>query len=247
MARLASIGFSGKHSSNLPAQSVSSFQGGHSREDFIRDLFEMHYERVYFFIAKRVSSDRAEDFAQDVFIRLLKHGNLERVEVTVSYLFKIADNLIKSSYGRDSRRRQLARNLRETVRVRSLEDSSQDVFGLLESDDIHEALTTLTQNERSAITLIVCQGLSYESAAVALGVSTTTLNNWKHRGVKKLREFGISTHEKTRSEHNGSRTSVSNPGIDTFRCREEQGAGSSKIRVQDEEHERGPYPFGRVG
>ena len=247
MARFASIGFSRKYTSGQNVESPSSFQGAHSREDFVRDLFEQHYERVYCFLAKRVSSDQAEDFAQDVFFRLIKHGNLERVDVTASYLFKIADNLIKSSYGRDSRRRQLARNLRETVRVRSLEDSSQDVFGLLESDDIHEALTTLTQNERSAITLIVCQGLSYESAAVALGVSTTTLNNWKHRGVKKLREFGISTHEKTRSEHNASRTSVSNPGIDTFRCREEQGAGSSKIRVQDEEHERGPYPFGRVG
>ena len=247
MARFASIGFSRKYTSGQNVESPSSFQGAHSREDFVRDLFEQHYERVYCFLAKRVSSDQAEDFAQDVFFRLIKHGNLERVDVTASYLFKIADNLVKSSFGRDLRRRRLADNLRETVRVRSLKDSSEDVSGCIESGNIQKALESLTQNERSAITLIVCQGLSYESAAAALGVSTTTLNNWKHRGVKKLREFGSSSHEKRRPECNSSRVSISNSSIDSFGCGQEQGTSTSEIRVQDEKHEGGPYPFGRVG
>jgi RNA polymerase sigma-70 factor (ECF subfamily) len=247
MARFASIGFSGKHTPGFSSHTGSLFQGNLSRADFIRELFELHYERVYCFLAKRMSSDRAEDFAQDVFIRLLKHGNLERVEVTASYLFKIADNLVKSSYIRDARRRELASNLRETVRVRSLDDSSQNVPGLIESGKIHEAMAILTRNERSAITLVVCQGLSYEAAAVALGVNTTTLNNWKHRGVKKLREFGSSTYEKRRPERIPSSTPVSNASLSALRCSKEQGSSSGKVGVQAEEHERGPFPFGRVG
>ena len=83
------------------------------RSAFVRDLFEAHYERVFCFLSRRVSAEHAEDLAQEVFFRLLKHRSLETVQVSRSYLFKIAENLVKNSVRRDARRRELASHLRE--------------------------------------------------------------------------------------------------------------------------------------
>jgi DNA-directed RNA polymerase specialized sigma24 family protein len=47
----------------------------------------------------------------------------------------------------------------------------------------------LTDNEQAAVRLIICRGLSYEQAARSLGVNVSTINNWKHRGVNKLRRI----------------------------------------------------------
>lgn len=171
-------------SSTLEVAPLSSEE----RRRLIRSAFETHYERVFFFLSRRVSAEQAEDLAQEVFFRLLKHSRLETIEITVSYLFKIADNLVKNTYKRDSRRRELAEQLQETERVRQLDSDNHDPSGFLDRDTLLEVMKELTANERSAITLIVCQGLSYESASMALGVSVTTINNWKHRGVRKLKQ-----------------------------------------------------------
>ena len=37
--------------------------------------------------------------------------------------------------------------------------------------------------------MIVWEGKSYDHAAQSLEVSVTTINNWKHRGLAKLRKF----------------------------------------------------------
>lgn len=158
------------------------------RSKFVRELFEAHYERVFCFLSRRVSAERAEDLAQEVFFRLLKHRSLETVEVSRSYLFKIAENLVKNSVRRDSRRRELACQLRELIRARDQGNSGGLKSVVIDHGSMDQALAVLTANERSAITLIVCRGLSYEAASIALGVSVTTINNWKHRGIKKLRE-----------------------------------------------------------
>ncbi|MFM7133611.1 MAG: sigma factor-like helix-turn-helix DNA-binding protein, partial [Planctomycetota bacterium] len=47
----------------------------------------------------------------------------------------------------------------------------------------------LEKDEQDAIRMIVCEGKSYQHAAEALGVSVTTINNWKHRGIVKLRRL----------------------------------------------------------
>jgi RNA polymerase sigma factor (sigma-70 family) len=54
---------------------------------------------------------------------------------------------------------------------------------------IDDALQQLSNDERDAIRLIIQDGKSYTHAAKALGVTVTTINNWKHRGLSKLRKM----------------------------------------------------------
>jgi RNA polymerase sigma-70 factor (ECF subfamily) len=160
------------------------------RATLVLDLFDRYYERVYAFLRKSTTPDVAEDLAQEVFLRLLQHPELERLTISISYLLKIAHNLLRRRYARATR-------LRELLEERAQADDSLDsqtpgarrtapeppVGG----DILETALGLLGKDEQDAIRLIVCEGKSYQHAAEALGVSVTTINNWKHRGIVKLR------------------------------------------------------------
>ena len=74
-----------------------------SRANIVLDLFEQYYHRVYCFSRRSLPADAAEDIAQEVFTRLLKLERLPELTVNVSYLIKIADNLIKRRYNKNQR------------------------------------------------------------------------------------------------------------------------------------------------
>ncbi|MEE2973044.1 MAG: sigma factor-like helix-turn-helix DNA-binding protein, partial [Planctomycetota bacterium] len=54
---------------------------------------------------------------------------------------------------------------------------------------LQRAMDRLGGDERDALRLIVCEGLSYAEAARSLGVTVSTINNWKHRGLGRLRKL----------------------------------------------------------
>jgi DNA-directed RNA polymerase specialized sigma24 family protein len=62
------------------------------------------------------------------------------------------------------------------------------VFGD-DTDRLQAVLRQLTDEEQTAVRLIVCEGLDYQAAARSLGVPVSTINNWKYRGLAKLRRL----------------------------------------------------------
>lgn len=154
------------------------------RATLVLDLFDRYYERVYAFLRKSTSSDVAEDLSQEVFVRLLQHPDLESLTISISYLLKIAHNLLRRRYTRAARLRQL---LEERGECEAPDEATGT--GILDHGMLETALGLLSRDERDAIHLIVLEGKSYQHAADSLGVSVTTINNWKHRGISKLREL----------------------------------------------------------
>jgi RNA polymerase sigma-70 factor (ECF subfamily) len=160
------------------------------RATLVLDLFDRYYERVYAFLRKSTTPDVAEDLAQEVFLRLLQHPDLERLTISISYLLKIAHNLLRRRYARAARLRELLEE-----RVQGTDEfngftqgtSKKATADEISPDILETALGLLGKDEQDAIRLIVCEGKSYQHAAEALGVSVTTINNWKHRGIVKLR------------------------------------------------------------
>ena len=164
-----------------------------TREDFVMRLFEAYYTRVFAFTRKCAPQDVSEDVTQEVFVRLLQHPRLEELDLSVSYLIKVAHNLLRRRHARSTRHREILettvsdeiiqRHGRPTAPSRTpVEDKSQDF-------QIDDALDQLSTDERDAIRLIVQDGKSYTHAAEALGVTVTTINNWKHRGLSKLKKI----------------------------------------------------------
>jgi len=64
-----------------------------------------------------------------------------------------------------------------------------------DANELQAAMHALTREEQTVIRLIVCQGLDYQAAARSLGVPVSTINNWKHRGLAKLKNLiGLAQH-----------------------------------------------------
>lgn len=170
----------------------------HQRAERVLGLFDLYYERVYGFLRKSTTPDVAEDLAQEVFLRLLQHPELDRLTISISYLLKIAHNLLRRRYARASRLREL---LEERAHIDAIRAEPETPIsertapavrcgrGNIERDVLETALGLLGKDEQDAVRLIVCEGKSYQHAAEALGVSVTTINNWKHRGIVKLRRL----------------------------------------------------------
>ncbi len=154
------------------------------RRDLVHSLFKDYYARVFSFARQSSDPATAEDVSQEVFLRLLGHEGLEEKEISISYLLKVAHNLIR-------RRAQRHRRHEEFVRRESEKPTRRGGDGHGEhSEDalVQHGIEHLNDHEREAVRLIVCQNLSYEAAARSLDVSTTTINNWKFRGMQKLRD-----------------------------------------------------------
>jgi RNA polymerase sigma-70 factor (ECF subfamily) len=156
-----------------------------TRSSLVRELFEQYFERVYRFVRRSADEATADEIVQDVFLKLLQHPNLESKALSVSYLFKIADNLLKRRFQRSRRASEIHQDLAgDTARwAMTARDNSDD-----NASGIASALSSLKDGERDAVRMIVCEELSYDAAALSLGVRVTTVNNWKHRGLERLRE-----------------------------------------------------------
>lgn len=168
-----------------------------NRAEVVLSLFEKYYGRVYCFARQSLQAWQAEDIAQDVFLKLLQHSQLEEKTISISYLLKIADNLIKRRYRRQQRFANYLTTTGPEVVATAIGDGCQKAADRsagadrLEADlrELDRAMARLTRQEQDAVRLIVTQGMSYEAAAMSLSVPVTTLNNWKYRGLKKLQQI----------------------------------------------------------
>lgn len=159
------------------------------RADLVLDLFEQYYTRVFCFARKSLPAESAEDIAQEVFSRLLQLKHLEQLdEISVSYLIKIADNLIKRRYNRGQRfQRFLGAASGEPQHRKVLETPEHPTIEV--SRDMARRLAHLSSSERRVIEMVIVNGLSYQEAATSMGVPVSTVNNWKYRGLQKLKQL----------------------------------------------------------
>ena len=239
-----------------------------ARRAAVRILYQRHHRPLGAFVRRLVGSERAEDVVQEVFFRLLRLENLETREISVSYLFRMGENLVRKGYHQERRSRRTLEAAGRLVagRIAAEEQGRSGVRSGHEGDQVPgnpgitrvhagmltAALGNLTDNEQAAVRLIVCRGLSYEQAAEALGVTVTTINNWKYRGVKKLQElFGPDPDHCCRSDRGANLRNAGRPDS-RRRNRGESGANQGSAHDPGEptrptEHGRGRRRFGRTG
>ena len=74
-----------------------------ARTLLVRTLYEAHHLKLTAFLTRLVGPDRASDVMQEVFFSLLRVDNLERRDITVSYLYRVGENLVRKGYHRDRR------------------------------------------------------------------------------------------------------------------------------------------------
>jgi RNA polymerase sigma-70 factor (ECF subfamily) len=154
-------------------------------------LFDSHYDDVFRFARRSVDDSTAEDVTQEVFTRLMRLGDLDRRDIRPAYLFKIASNLMKRRFQRERRLGEIVRrSVGRHAGGAGVERAEDAVAGRADRATASRALQRLSARERDAVDLIVCRGLSYREAAESMGAKVSDVNNWRYRGVERLRRDG---------------------------------------------------------
>jgi RNA polymerase sigma-70 factor (ECF subfamily) len=159
-------------------------------EDAVRELYRRHGRSV-FGLANRLLRDRAqaEEVLQDLFVRLWERP--ERFDPAKGALKSF---LLRETHSRcvDRLRSDTARRRREDQdgieqeRVRHADDIEREVWELIRSERVKEALATLSELEREAIMLAYFGGYTYRDVAVMLDVAEGTIKSRIRAGLHKL-------------------------------------------------------------
>lgn len=133
--------------------------------------------------------DRAEDLAQETFIRLYERGGGYRDQGKLQgYLFRIATNLMRSQMRQERRRSQL-RQLFLMKQPRAIEATQDHHLLVAELENVlAAALLELPLHYRTPLILAYMEGWSHREIAPVIGCREATVKTRIHRGKQLLRQ-----------------------------------------------------------
>ena len=126
-------------------------------------------------------ADTADDLVQDTLVRALRSEHLFQGDEIRSWLYTILTNLNRNRLRSLSRRPVLS----------SLEDNDAPDLAGPEAGgrDIERALAMLVEEQRSALLLVVLEGLSYREVAEVQGVPIGTVMSRLARARVQIKTF----------------------------------------------------------
>lgn len=151
-----------------------------------RRLADLHLSKIMNF-AYRVLHDRteAEDVAQETFLRLWKDASRYEPKARVgAWLHRIAYNLCV-----DRLRRSRERPCDDFEQERASQEPGGLLDRKLQVSAVEQAIASLPERQRAAITLVHFQGLTNIEASEVLGVGVEALESLLARGRRTLRSL----------------------------------------------------------
>jgi RNA polymerase sigma-70 factor (ECF subfamily) len=149
------------------------------------DLYELHFERVYAYIVKRVQ-DRAEteDLTADVFHQAL--ANLKRFEWRgipfAAWLFRIAANLISDRWQRSGREISDDSGILETAQV-----GPAEIEEVERRSTLYRLVETLPAEQKRVVVLRFVQQKSIKEVARAVRKTEGAVKQLQFRALSNLR------------------------------------------------------------
>jgi len=168
-------------------------------EDLER-LYKTHYAAVVRFLYRKIwDADRAEDLAQEVFIRAMAH----QPEKPRAWIFAVAANLARDEARAAIRRRKHLTLLKDDpVPLSTPEASAEDT---VEKDErwakVSSALAALSERDREVL-LLWDGGLSYPEIAAQTGLAVGAVGTTLARARKRL----IEAHDRMDYQANAARS-----------------------------------------
>lgn len=169
--------------SELLARSKAHDQGAFAQ------LVERHKDAIVNYLTRLTGCrDRAEDFAQETFIRFYQQLDRYREEGHLpAYLFRIATNLVRSEERR-RRRFELLKPLFSRNGHGAEPGPQDEVLAGERQRQVHRALAAIELVYRAPLVLREIEGLSYHEIATSLELSEGTVKSRLHRGRQLLKE-----------------------------------------------------------
>lgn len=164
--------------------------------DAFRVLFERHSRAIYNFCFRRTADwAAAEDLMSIVFLEAWRRREKRLAPGMVrAWLFGIATFVVRNRRRTQRRyRRALARLPRETETPDFAEDVESRLADQSRMAVVLEHLRTLPARDQDLLALCVWSGLSYEEAAVGLGIPIGTVRSRLSRARRRLRELTVAS------------------------------------------------------
>lgn len=164
----------------------------HKDADAFGELYNLYVEKIYRFIYFKVSSqEEAQDITSETFLKTWEYINKEeRIENFKALLYKIARNLVISSYRKRSKSEILMEdNLDEIMDERSKEKFINRAESKLELQNIEKNLRKLKDEYREIIILKYIEGFSTSEIAKILEKPNNNVRVLTHRALKALKEI----------------------------------------------------------
>jgi RNA polymerase sigma-70 factor (ECF subfamily) len=157
--------------------------------DALRALHNRLYEPVQRYVHFKVSDPQvSEDLTSEVFLRVLealKRGKMWKTTPD-AWIFGIARNVVADHYRNASRRSEVA--LDERLATPDEENPTQRIIVADQHQELIQAMTTLTQEQRDVVLLRFMEGLSINDVAEALDKTPGAVKGLQHRALRALSE-----------------------------------------------------------
>lgn len=163
-------------------------------------VYASTYDDVVRFLYRKVwDADRAQDLAQETFVRCLREGaRAGAIDNARAFVFTVANNLARDEARTVIRRRKhlvLLKN--EMTTSQPAADAEADLDRARKIEAVEAALDALTERDRE-ILLLWDAGLSYQEIArqtgMAIGAIGTTLSRARRRLVDSYEELERQKH-----------------------------------------------------
>ncbi|HXW79883.1 MAG TPA: RNA polymerase sigma factor [Acidimicrobiales bacterium] len=154
------------------------------------EIIDAYSGRVFDYLARRVGPAAAEDLAAETFLRAFRsRATYKELRPTaLPWLYGIATNLLRDHASSERRRLETLSNLAAGAVFRTpREDLDSAAEAALAFQNLGGALATLSAEARDVVALVAVEGLSYEEAAVALGLPVGTVRSRLSRARRDLR------------------------------------------------------------
>lgn len=172
---------------------MSRLQTG-DREAFAR-LIDRYKDPMVNYLSRLTGSrDRAEDLAQETFLRLYRSADryVEQGHLA-AYLYRIATNLLRSEERRRRRWRLLSGEFLHRHAGENGHRPTPSAHARLEREELagrlSRALASLPLRYRAPVVLREVDGLSYEEIARVTGLKAGTVKSRINRGRRRLQEI----------------------------------------------------------
>lgn len=152
-------------------------------EEFLQ-LTLAHLDAVHA-LARRLVRDHAEDLVQETWLKAYGAWPGTRPRDPRAWLVTICLNTARSWYRRDSTRPEVVTDDPARSRAASC-DPATEAVDRVRADAVHQALWTLPEVQRIAITLMDLSGFTAQEVADLTGAPRGTVLARVHRGRKTL-------------------------------------------------------------
>ena len=173
----------------------------------VERLFREYHAMLVRYLTRRLGDrDWAEEVAQETFVRALRQ---ETIVNERSWIFAVANNLVRDDARRSSRQRKhlelMAAEVRDEEREMPAEPREMTAEMARETADARRALESLAERDRQAL-LMKEEGLNYEEIADVLGIEKSSVGTTLSRARRRLAETyeALQNERRERGQHAAS-------------------------------------------